>query len=71
MAATAIKPPMFYGTPQMADPSSLLKVGLKNKVKAELEERVSKLPTSPYEMVEDENENGSPTYTFTKVKAPK
>ena len=63
---------MFYGTPQMADPSSLIKDNLKNKVRAELEERVSKLPTlSPYEMVEEETENGSPTFAFTKVKAPK
>ena len=65
------KPHMFHGTPQMADPSSLIKVSLKNKVKAELEERVSKLPTSPYEMVEEQTENGSPVYSFNKVNVPK
>lgn len=61
--SNAVKPRTFYGTPQMADPISLLRGNLKNKVKASMEEKVAKMPpTSPYELTEEEN-----SYKFTRV----
>ena len=66
---SSVPPASFYGTPQMADPLSLLRGNLRSRVRSEMEERMAKMPpTSPYELVEEEGEGGEeePKYTFTR-----
>jgi len=66
---TNMRAPPPLGTPQLADPTALLKLNLKHKVQEQMEERVSKMPnTSPYTIMEGEKESGSPDYMFTKLK---
>ncbi len=59
------------GTPQGVNPMAMLKSNLRQQVKQKMEERISKMPTSPYALLEGETETGSPEYAFTKVKVPK
>merc|ERR1719245_1680127 len=67
--AANMRAPPPLGTPQLADPTALLKLNLKHKVQEQMEERVSKMPkTSPYPIMEGEKDSGSPDYMFTKLK---
>jgi len=66
---TSMRAPPPLGTPQLADPTAMLKLNLKCKVQEQMEERVSKMPsTSPYTIMEGEKDSGSPDYMFTKLK---
>ena len=40
----SMRAPPPLGTPQLADPTALLKLNLKHKVQEQMEERVSKMP---------------------------
>ena len=44
-SATMRAPPPL-GTPQLADPTALLKINLRNKVQEQMEERVAKMPNT-------------------------
>ncbi len=48
---------------------ALLKDNLRNRVRRQLEEKIARMPTSPYALLEGETETGSPEYAFTKVVA--
>ncbi|XP_059084031.1 uncharacterized protein LOC131881238 [Tigriopus californicus] len=72
---TRQKHSVFSGTPQSMNPVDMLKRNLQDKVKHQMEDTIAQLPnnTSPYLMIENETENGSPDYKFTKLNgaAPK
>ena len=41
-----MRAPPPLGTPQLADPTALLKINLRNKVQEQMEERVAKMPNT-------------------------
>lgn len=60
--------PLLNGTPQSANPTALLKTNMRERVKEQLEAKLSRLPpSSPYNLLEGETESGSPTYAFTRL----
>ncbi len=66
-AAPAPAANAFLGTPQSANPMAMLKNNLKSRVRRQLEEKIARMPTSPYALMEGETETGSPEYAFSKV----
>jgi hypothetical protein len=63
-----MKTSLFYGTPQAANPESLLKNTMKDRIRQEMEAKLASLPASPYAVTEAETETGSPVEVFTKLK---
>ena len=59
----------FVGTPKQADPANLLRKNLKKRVAVKLVEKVAEMPanSSPYALVAEEDENGSPVENFVRV----
>lgn len=68
-AAAASAPPAnaFCGTPQGANPMAMLKNNLRDRVRQRMEDKISRMPTSPYALLEGETETGSPDYAFAKL----
>ena len=67
-SSSTVPPTIFYGTPKSTNPTALLRNNLKEQVKQKMEDKVAALPpSSPYTLMEGENENGSPSYEFTRL----